>query len=134
MDGVIKCFLLFLPGELLMLFPADVPVYMGTVTALFGIAVSVVLFTMLARKEKHRLWRFYLLSQVFFVCAVACALVNYIELHLFLIPRRELGNGEGLIMLFSMGMFLLLSELVRIVLCASLSANERIEKRIQKTK
>lgn len=127
-DGVARGILLMLPGEMLVLFHCDSAYIISMVVAIAGALISAAIFRHSLRFAE-RLVRFYFLDILIFVITNLILLLNYTELHIFLIPRRELGNADGIIMIMAEAIFMVTSVLFRVVLLIAESALRKTNKK-----
>lgn len=126
-DSLFRGLLLFLLGEYIV---SDLGgrSYVGSIiAAAICMVLSVVMFIVLAAKAKGRLIQFYGMGQVFFLLALLILLMNYLEVHIYLFPHRELASGDGIILLLSHTIFILPSEVIRLVVFISMIVNKRVQ-------
>lgn len=74
------------------------------VPAVFGL-VSAAVFALCVRGES-RSWLLCLYSALFCLLTWGLALVNAVEWHVRVLPLREWGNGDGLLLVLALGMYM----------------------------
>lgn len=127
LDGCARGVMAFLLSELTCSVYMDMDKQFSLCLALAGVcAVLSAAFLLLhGKKTACELWKIYGLGEVFYLLMGGIAFLNDMFFHLSLFPRREMGNGDGLLLLFIMGLYVVLSEILRLVfLFAGIALNK----------
>ena len=74
-----------------------------------------------------------LISFVFFILTLILAFVNNIEWKIRLIPRRELGNADGIIIMFFASIYLIILFVEKLAVLIFMVIKEHKKKKVTKT-
>lgn len=86
--------------------------------------ISIGLSLILARNA-HKISVFYLVGQACFVLFFLLIFINFISIGLHIFPQRELGNADGLLIMFVQGFYLFMSEPIRLVILFAMSIHRK---------
>lgn len=120
LDGVVNGLLLFLLGEYtvsIYIAESYVPcIIIGALSALF----STLCFWNLYKKANAKIGFFFLISMVTYILVLCLIFVNYISVHIYIFPRRSLGNGDGIILILVEFFYTVVCTVSRLVCCIAI--------------
>jgi hypothetical protein len=125
LDGVVRGLLLYGLGEYITSQYSQYAYAHYLIAAAICAFISIFLSFLLSKKES-RLAMFYGISQVFFVLFALLIFVNYMTIGVHVLPMRELGDADGLLIMLVQGVFLLISEHIRLVILFAVHIHRRI--------
>ncbi len=94
---------------------------------------SVMSSLLFVNKSGQYVTRGSLISFVFFILTLILAFVNNIEWKIRLIPRRELGNADGIIIMFFASIYLIILFVEKLAVLIFMVIKEHKKKKVTKT-
>lgn len=113
-DGLIRGAILFFLNEFIIsqhIAPPYVVLWVATIAC---VAISVGEFCWIMCSLNNKLLSFYVVGQCVFALSIILIFVNYMTLGLHIFPTRNLGNGDGILIVLFNGMYLITSGLLRL--------------------
>lgn len=131
LDGLVNGVFLFLLGELVVSTLVEnhlsVCFYLAVLFAVF----SVLFFCFLSAKTDGKITKLYVIGQLFFVFAIILSFIYYINMPFSILPRRDLGNVDGFVILSVNAVYLLVSQIMRFAVFISVAINRKIKKHFE---
>ncbi len=125
-DGLINAILLFVLGEYCVSKFAGES-YVGILYAtIVCTGLSIAVSFPITYYTKGNMLGYYIVGRIVFLLSGGLVLLNYLYLHFHIFPLRDLGNADGLVVIFAQGCYLLFSESIRFAFCLAAALNKKL--------
>ena len=131
LDGLIQGFTLYCLVMILLSLPVSYSSFISCLLAggILGIISASIYFILVRKESRKNIIKFSIISIIFFILFNIIALVIRMQFHLNILPLRELGNGDGILILFICAFFLIPNFVLRFITCVVLFIQKKTGKK-----